>query len=462
MPGIVPELAARTGAPKDSSTLERNFISMTMTKRLLCAALTLALGASLLAGCSKGKNPSGDASGSGGASSSGSAASEVEPMDLTGVTDPYLATAGLAGDTVVATIGDYEVTADSLLYWLNYNISYTLQQYSMYGLTEIPWDSDANGVTTEQSMLYTSLQLAAYYRLLPELGAKEGLSVPQETVDGLNADQKSIEDQLGSAELAEHYFWTQMMTAPLYQKMYLAGEMNGLLQDKLFGEDSGNYPTDAEVLAYAQDDMGYYRAKHILLLTKDTTQQVTKEDGTTGYAPLDDATVAEKKAKADDLLAQLRASDDPVALFDQLMKENSEDTGLAANPDGYTTTKGQMVPEFEAAALALKDGEISDVVESDYGYHIILRLPLDLASFRSAMVADKMEEKSNQWLEEYGIQTNDAYLQIDPSDFWEKAQSLQLGAYNEVQAVLDAKNADSSASASGSAAASGAASGSQG
>lgn len=426
---------------------------MTMIKRLLCVALTLAMGASVLSGCSKGSSSSSDASGSGSASSSdtSSAASDVEPMDLTGVTDPYLATAGVAGDTVVGTIGDYKITAGSVLYWLNYNISYTLQQYSAYGITEIPWDSDANGVTTEQSMLYTAMQLAAYYRLLPELGTKEGLSVSQETVDGLNADQKSIEDQLGSATLAEHYFWTQMMTPQLYQDMYLAGEVNGLLQAKFFGEGSEGYPTDAEVLAYAQDDQGYYRAKHILLLTKDMSQQVTNADGTTGYASLDDATIAEKKAKADELLAQLRASADPVALFDQLMNENSEDTGLSSNPDGYTTTKGQMVPEFEEAALALRDGEISDVVESDYGYHIILRLPLDLEQFRSSLVATKMEEKSSQWLDEYGIQTNDDYLKIDPSDFWAKAQSLQLGAYNEVQDVLGAKNADSSAAASGSA-----------
>ena len=410
---------------------------MSIKKRLLSAALALALGASLLTGCSKG------ADGSGSQSSSGDSSSDVQAMDLTDVTDPYLATAGIAGDTVVGTVGDYEVTADSLLYWLNYNINYTKQQYSAYGISDMRWDETS-------------------YRLLPELAAKEGLSVSQETVDGLKDDEASITQQLGSETLKDHYFWMQMLTPALYQKMYQAGEASQLLQDKYFGEGTQGYPTDAEVKTYAEDELGYYRAKHILLLTKDMTQTVTNDDGTTGYAPLDDETIAQKKAKADELLQQLRASDDPIALFDELMNENSEDTGLAANPDGYTTSKGAMVPEFEQAALALKEGEISDVVESDYGYHIILRLPLDLDQFRSQLIGDKMEQQSNQWLDEYGVKTNAVYDQIDPEAFWEKAQSLTLGAKNEIQAVMDAKNAEDSSSSASSASTSAAGSASSG
>lgn len=417
---------------------------MTTMKRILAFGLALALGASLLSGCSKGDSSSGSGSASGSADTSG-----VEPMDLSGVTDPFLATAGLSGDTVVATVGDYEITAGSLLYWLNYNIGYTLQQYSYYGITELPWDSDVGGLTMEESMLETALRLAAYYRLLPEMGAKEGLSLDQETLDGLVADQASIQAQLGDEKVAEHFYWMNMMTPGMFKEVYLAGEMDALIQEHYFGEGSEGYPTDAEVLAYAQDELGYYRAKHILLLTKNMEETVTNEDGTTGYAPLDDVTIAEKKAKADDLLAQLRAADDSVALFDTLMQENSEDSGLAANPDGYTTYKGRMVPEFEDTALALKDGEISDVVESDYGYHIILRLPLeDLDRFRAQLVSGKMEALGDQWLADHPIQTNDNYAKIDPSDFWEKAQSLQEGAYREVQAVIDAQKADSSASGS--------------
>ena len=204
------------------------------------------------------------------------------------------------------------------------------------------------------------------------------------------------------------------------------------------------------MLSYAQDELGVYRAKHILLLTKDMSQTVTNEDGTTGYAPLDEATIAEKKALADDLLAQLRAAEDPIALFDQLMNEYSEDTGLESNPDGYTTVKGQMVPAFEETALALKDGEISDVVESDYGYHIILRLPLDPADYRGSLITSRMQERSDQWLADEGVQTTDAYAQIDPPAFREKVESLQAAVYQEVQAAQEAAGGDSSGSASSS------------
>lgn len=81
-------------------------------------------------------------------------------------------------------------------------------------------------------------------------------------------------------------------------------------------------PTDADLLSYIQNDRKLYSVKHILLLTQDP------ETG----EPLDEAAAAEKKAQAEDLLRQLRESSDPAALFDQLMNDYSEDTGLATNP----------------------------------------------------------------------------------------------------------------------------------
>lgn len=408
---------------------------MKRTKRLLAIALACVMALSSLTGCGGGSSSS-SSSASSSSSGSSSSTSEVVPMDLTGVTDPYLATSGLAGDTVVARVGEADITAAELLYWINYGVELTLSQYGSY-LTELPWDSDVGGQTFSDQMKKSALNAAAFYALLPILAEKEGLSVSQETLDELESQHQQAVETLGSEELAEHSFWYQMITWDLLSKLSTCGDLHLQLQNLYFGEGSEDYPTDAEVLAYAQDELGIYRAKHILLSTKDLE---TGED-------LDEAAAAEKKAKAEELLAQLRASDDPVTLFDQLMNEYSEDPGLATYPDGYTAQTGQMVPEFEQAALALKDGEISDVVYSEStGYHIILRLPLDPADYRNQLVAQLMQTKTDQWLEEYGLETTDAYAQIDPAAFREKVVSLQAAVQEEINAVLAAKEENTGSS----------------
>ena len=85
-----------------------------------------------------------------------------------------------------------------------------------------------------------------------------------------------------------------------------------------------------------------------------------------------DAPAADKekaKARATELLAQVRKNP---ASFADVAKKNSDDTGSAtAGGDLNFFARGAMVKPFEDAAFALKKGEISDVVESDFGYHII-------------------------------------------------------------------------------------------
>jgi peptidyl-prolyl cis-trans isomerase D len=91
------------------------------------------------------------------------------------------------------------------------------------------------------------------------------------------------------------------------------------------------------------------RASHILL----------KTDGK------DDAAV---KAKAEDLLKQARGGAD----FAELAKKHSEDTDSAKNGgDLDYFGRGRMVPEFDQAVFAMQPGTISDLVKTQYGYHII-------------------------------------------------------------------------------------------
>ena len=136
------------------------------------------------------------------------------------------------------------------------------------------------------------------------------------------------------------------------------------------------------------------------------------------------------------LRAQLAAAGDSATLFDELMNEYSEDgrdsSGNLYFPQGYTyvysadkvTSYDQvaMVPEFEEGAKALKVGEISQPIQTDYGYHIILRIDVDTAG---QAAADMLSAQSEKWMTMAKVETTPAYDELDVKEFYRKLQTLR-------------------------------------
>lgn len=396
----------------------------------LCAALSL----SLLAGCKSG-DPAGSSSDRSSSSSSGSSSQTEEPtLDLTGVTDPYLATAGVTGDTVVAQAGGVDITAAQ---WLQWAASYA-DQYAQYFGSDLPWDQDDGSGTMEDAIKEAALQMAQLYALLPGEAAREGVAVDDSQLAEDEASLDKMAEDLGGDEMAQHYLWQIPLTRQSYLDMRLSAMASGAIQEARYGENGTQRPTDAQVLAYATDELGIaYRVKHILLTTVDTSKPLTDEDGkqTGEYEPLDEATVAEKRKLAEDILAQLEGSSDPVALFDDLMHQYSEDTGLSSNPDGYDAQEGQMVEPFEKASLALKEGEFSGIVESAFGYHIILRLPIIADNYRDDYVTYLMTQDNEKLLDSDPAATNQVYDSMDLKAFYENLTALRNTVAQELAAV---------------------------
>ena len=124
------------------------------------------------------------------------------------------------------------------------------------------------------------------------------------------------------------------------------------------------------------------------------------------------------KAKAQELLAQARKTP---AEFADLARKNSQDKGSApAGGDLDFFARGAMVKPFEDAAFSMKKGDISDVVESDFGYHIIqltdIKAPKQRSfdELRPGIEADlKAQQAQRKFAESAEAFTNGVYEQPD-------------------------------------------------
>lgn len=119
-------------------------------------------------------------------------------------------------------------------------------------------------------------------------------------------------------------------------------------------EDAKKY-YEANTARFEQPEM--VRASHVLLSTIDSATR----------AELPEDKKAEKRKLAEEVLKKAKAGED----FAKLAKEYSEDPGSKDKGGEYTFPRGQMVKEFEAAAFSLNTNQVSDIVTTQFGYHII-------------------------------------------------------------------------------------------
>jgi len=121
--------------------------------------------------------------------------------------------------------------------------------------------------------------------------------------------------------------------------------------------------SDASVKKFYDDNPDKFevpeevRVSHILISTLDPLTQ----------HPLPSDQKKAKEQLAKDLKTRAEKGED----FAKLVKQYSEDPGSKDKGGEYKFPRNQMVPEFEAAAFGLKTNQISEIVETQYGYHII-------------------------------------------------------------------------------------------
>lgn len=377
-------------------------------KRLTALLLSGAMALSLFA-CGITADPtSGDPSA---APSAGDASPDPDPSaspeivaDLTKA--PLEFAAGVSPEDVLLTVNGEEVPADLVLYWLNYACYYFMSSYGIYGMSMAEYGDqlidDAVSICLSEVLLR---QKAAQLGCLPT---------------DAQAQQAQAEME-GDPDTLKLFRESYGLTDQSIQYLYLANAYYDNMLAAVTHE-----PSQEELEDYL-DSSKIYRVKHILLKTVDDDRK-----------PLPDDEIAAKKARAEELLSQLQgvAADGLEAKFDELMMANSEDDPQS-NPDGYIAGPSmKMVEPFETASMALGEGGLSGIVETEFGYHIILRLPIPeetLAEHRNGFRASSLQAQAEQWQQEAQVVRADALDQLDAADFY-----ARMNAYQTALAERDA------------------------
>ena len=241
-----------------------------------------------------------------------------------------------------------------------------------YGVT-MDWSSPADDTGR---LTYADAAVAAAERYLVQQAAirnyarENNVRLSEESEKELaQRRQEEIASYCGEGageEEFEKYLQDMFITTDVYDRIcrteyYLS---DGFLQ--LYGENGSDF-SDADAVRFMNDN-GLIMANHILLSTLD-------DEGN----ELEEAVLKEKEETAQKIYAELMEIEDPEELikrFSELKKEFCEDPGRDRKPDGMVFGKGEMVPEFEEAAFALEENALSEPVKSQFGYHIILRMPI--------------------------------------------------------------------------------------
>lgn len=388
-----------------------------MLKRILAGGLTAALAFSLLIGCDA---PALD-------SSAPDTYEAKVPTAAQEDVDSYLTDGTISCADTVMTINGTDVPASAYFYWLSYYASYLEYYYQSSGGEDFSLSDQYDEDTT----------YADYVQEQTE----------NTLISSVVATQKAQEEKVELSEDAQTNLDNMEENADPNTLLYYATDLDGLkftftnysysdaLQTALF-EKGGKYYANKETLQDYYDD-NVFGAKHILIQT----------------SGMSDEEKAEAKKTIQGYLDKILASDDQASTFDQYMNEHSEDSGLAQYPDGYTFMSGDMVSEFEDAVAALKVGEITpEVVESSYGYHIIMRIEPDPEEIDNETLKERYQEDTysgllDEWTQSAEISTSDALEKLDTNAFYDKLSSLQ-DIINAITEAENAANAASSAAAS--------------
>ncbi len=307
-------------------------------------------------------------------------------------------------------------------------------QYEAYYGSSI-WDMEVEeGVTLGDSMKDVITDQLVQMIILSSQAEDYGVSLNDEDNQAVEEYVENFKTNIGE-DVMEKEGFTEDNIRSVVQKSTLAGKVSQAMFDA----------EEVELTDEEKADATCIKVQHILISTTDTTKKDDEGNNVDMTDEEKEVYLAEQKEKAEEALARAKNGEDFQALADEYSSENAG-FEFSFDKNGYDPVNmSSMVEPFYTAAWQLGEGEISDLVESQYGYHIIKCVSLNDEEATQASITTAENNKKSTSLDEKVKQQVDEANYIE-SEAWKAYKLVSETAEDETAGETGESGTSESAS----------------
>jgi len=340
-----------------------------LSKRMLALLLVIVITGGLAAGC--GNNGNNTSTNDSESDTTNETAGQAEAIDP---------------EAVAAIIDGNDIPASEVFYML-YNLQASYERYGVTDWDAIYTDGKTYGDVLREDLEDSVLQINYLYNLAKE----KGFELTDEEQEAIDTDTASFMDYV-SDSVKERYGFTEDNVREVFTKSSMGNKAFVAARDEIVAAQS------EDVI----EENKFRTIQHILISTTQETSQTDESGETVKAETVDEETYkAGQRALAEEVLAKAQAGED----FAALAEEYNDDSGseYSLNTAGNNPSGNSFVTEFVEAANALNDGEISGIVETEYGYHIIKCITTFdeevSMTVRQSVAGNELYSRFGTWLE---------------------------------------------------------------
>lgn len=314
----------------------------------------------------------------------------------------YLIYLSISLGFTVVTIDDTKFTKADLNMQL-YNLKYSYFGKESYEIPDATLDEQITSLnmTVGEYLKQQAVEELKILTAVERIAEDNNISLSDEDYEELEENKEEVISNVGGKSEFKKLLRKNNITEAAYDKFYYINKLYDKVFEELYSSGKKNDLTTEEKESAKEE----YFEKYLKI------QQIVlaKIDVSTG-SDLSDTIINQKETLADSILTEAINGAD----FEDLIIKYSEEAQEKGN-NTYYYAKGDLLENIESVVVGLGTGSISDVIETDYAFHIVKRLELDdskLENYYDIVRNNKLVDDIQDMIEDYKIFYENSYKKI--------------------------------------------------